>query len=175
MLNDKLVDDIKELCLNEDNTLWQMGDLLVTAALSDEEMAKLAVAVSRKIGTLKDRERNAREFPTEKRDKRYAWGVYKALWPIPNAEDRQQLLDSRTAWTIDSIQMQVRLWVEKEAEGKGLRGPSQKLSSNMRLGNYRVSGELINGVIKLSIPTGAAEVKTFELNDETILQVVLSD
>lgn len=169
MLSEKLVEDMKQLCNRESETLWEQGDRLVGEALSDDELAKLAQVVQRRAMTLRERERVSREFPAAVRDHRHAWTVYRILSRIPDPRERQAILDARAEWTVEAMEIQVREWVRKQT-GVEPKAQEHRTRGGMRLGNVRVTGQLQqNGRIKLTIEAPVADLQTFDTGDEVVI------
>lgn len=172
-LTEDLVTQMKELVAHEETSLWAQGDRLAEAHLGDAALGKLAQILQRKVATLRERERVAREFPPHTRDSRHSWTVYKVLTRIPNPEERAKLLNARTEWTVEAMETQVREWVRREAERQGIvpgghLGRS-KSRSGMRIGNIRVVGELVGDQLKITIETATDDAKLVDFPGELIL------
>jgi hypothetical protein len=172
MLTDDLVTRMKKLIRTEEASLWEQGDLLKDAALSDEEVGKLAEILQRKVATLRHRERVSREIPPEMRDSRHAWTIYSILIRIPDQKDRKRLLNARTEWRVEDMEYQVRLVLEKM--GGGRDGLDQvKRRGGMRLGNVRIIGTLVGDRLKLVIEAPVGDVKVYEdTSDVTIAATI---
>lgn len=173
-ITDDLITKMKDLCLQETETLWIQGDLLVAAALGEEDLRKLAEMVQRKVMTLRERERVAREFPEAMRDKRHAWTIYRVLTRIPDAEAREKLLNARSEWTIEAMELEVRRYGEAAAREKMAKSDiklapvATKLRGGMRFGNVRVSGEMVEDQLTLKIEHPVLESQIYPIGRETV-------
>lgn len=172
MLSEALIDQLKELCRQENDTLWKQGDLLVEAALNDEDMGKLAQILQLKAATLRDRERVSREFPANTRDTRHSWSVYRTLMRVSDAQDRRTILDARQEWTMEAMEIQVREWVKRQI-GTDPSPVPHRTRSGMRLGNLRVIGQLVDGRLKLTIEAPATDLRTFEDGTEVTISAII--
>jgi hypothetical protein len=117
-------EQMKTLLTREDMTLWDQGDLLNAQNLSAAELAKYAQRWQRKYSTLKRRMEIASQFPKKGglRDSRHSFHVYSELARIPAEfeQERRDLLDARSEWTIESMRRGVNDWLL----GRGLGGAS---------------------------------------------------
>lgn len=171
MLTDDVITRMKALIKKEEISLWEQGDILKDAALSDEEMGKLAQILQRKVATLRHRERVSREIPPNMRDSRHSWSIYSILIRVPDQAERQRLLDSRLEWTIESMELQVRQLLQAKMGKEGKLPPKRR--GGMRLGNVRVIGTLVGDRLKLVIEAPVADVKVHEdTSDLTIAATV---
>jgi hypothetical protein len=156
MLTDEVINAMKAFCARENSTLWEMGDYLNEHRLTDDEMGKLGEIVQRTTQTLRQRENVAREFPIDVRDtSKYAWGIYKELLSVKGAEARQEILDSRSDWTIDSIRLYISDHNAGIAASKGKRGKGVKQQggthAGMKLRDIIVRGEISGDEITLTV------------------------
>lgn len=170
MLTEKLIEEMSELCLSENQTLWAQGDLLVKAALDTAELTKLAEKLQRKVSTLRDREMVAREVPAAKRDKRHAWTVYKTLMRVTEPEERWKLLESRSEWRVEDMEAQVALWLKKRANDRaGIELGDQTVRAGMRLGGpggLKVKAERKGSYVEISIEGVLRDVDARQVGDK---------
>jgi hypothetical protein len=173
VLTQEIIEHMKEFCLNEDKMLWQMGDYLNEHKLTDEEIEKLADIVQRKASTLRQREMVAREFQPEVRNYNHAWSVYKELMRVKGKDSRQELLDGRNEWTVDSMKSAVNDFISSQpSDGSGrnrIGTPLGGASAGMRIGNILIRGTEQNGELTITIDKPLSDIQTLSGKQSTTI------
>ena len=169
-LTDSFIEKMQELCRNESLCLFEMGDLLVQAQLTDEEMKKLAQVVQRKASTLRQRERVSREITKDMRDDKHSWTVYAELVRIPEKKDRITLLNSRTEWTVEAMRKAVDDFIDTQS-GRPRRVRVDK--AGLKVGDVTVVAELSGDDLTITIKNPTGDVTPIKLSHATILHTSL--
>lgn len=149
MLDEELIDAMRKLRDDEDNSLWKQGDLLRDNALTKAEMRKLAELLQRKTSTLEERKRVSTETPSEYRRTEYAWTIYKEFTRIEDPAVRWQLMFSRKDWTYNSAKEAVNL-----ALGKPVAPVANALSKAMVVGDILIKAKLDKGTLTIKAFVG---------------------
>lgn len=168
---------------------WELGYMIVDESLASEDMGKLAQVAGVKVGTLKDWEKVAREFPrkpTDRRIKGLTWSHHKELARLPTRADRMKILKDRhpvTEWTTDGLRQTVNKWLlahqpEGTKPGKKIGQPRQMQArqgmafpSGLRL----VGEESDDGKITLRFPGRLVEIDKADVFGESVIQVTPND
>lgn len=164
-----------EFIKQEDQTLWDQGDALVAYNPTDEEFVKLAEHHNRSVATLRQRMRVANEFKTVRRDAG-SFYVYVHLIKIHDPAKRAGVLAEKEPgdWTVDGMATRVAQYLRDT--GATRRIPEMR-RAGMRLGDYRVTGELDPGPsysLMLTISNGdlsSATVEYQKIGNKILVQV----
>jgi hypothetical protein len=136
----------------EDQTLWDQGDALVAYNPTDEEFTKLAEHHNRAVKTLKTRMKVANEFKPESRHAG-SFYVYAQLLKVNDPGKRQSILTERPPgeWTVDAMGARVTQYLRDTGSTRRVYDMRR---AGMRLGEYRVTGELDGLGLMLTITNG---------------------
>jgi hypothetical protein len=140
--------------------LWQQGDLLFAARLTESQYRKVAQQTHLSRDVLHEREQMARAFTPERRNLKVSWSVHKVLARIQDEDEQDRLLRSRNDWTVDAMRHAVRKWVEKTG---GNVGVVPAFRAGMSVGGIKVTGRRVGDRIEVSIeapPFGKPQTMT---------------
>ena len=116
------------------------------------------------------RRRVASEFPADRRDSRFAFGVYKQLLRLPDPDQRWDLLGSRASWTETEMQNAVNVLIDAERAKVG-KPSGLQTANGMRVGPYRIKGELIDGELRLDVDAPIATVESLVGSSRTTVSL----
>lgn len=167
--------EFTEFIRQEDQTLWDQGDALVAYNPTDEEFVKLAEHHNRSVNTLRLRMRVANEFKKGQRNAG-SFYVYANLIKVHDPAKRASILAEKEIgdWTVDAMTGRVAQYLRDTGSTRRLY---EMRRAGMRLGDYRVTGELDSGPadsLMLTISNGDlsdAKVEYQKIGNKIIVQV----
>jgi hypothetical protein len=136
----------------EDQTLWDQGDALVAYNPSDGEFVKLAEHHNRAVATLRQRMKVANEFKLGDREAG-SFYVYVHLLKVHDPGKRRSILAEKPIgeWTVDAMTARVTQYLRDTGS---TRRVFEMRRAGMRIGEYRVTGELDGLGLMLTISNG---------------------
>jgi hypothetical protein len=148
----ELDDQFTQFIQQEDQTLWDQGDALVAYNPTDAEFEKLAEHHNRSVATLRTRMRVANEFKPGNRDAG-SFYVYVHLLKIHDPLKRASILAEKNLgdWTVDGMAARVAQYLRDTG---ATRRVYEMRRAGMRLGDYRVTGELDDNGLMLTVSNG---------------------
>lgn len=169
----ELDEEFTQFIKQEDMTLWEQGDALVTYNPTDEEFVKLAERHSRSVETLRKRMRVANEFKPGNRNAG-SFYVYAHLIKIQDPVKRASILAEKEIgdWTVDGMASRVAQYMRDTGS---TRRVAEMRRAGMRLGDYRVVGELDTTGLMLTISNGDLSGATLvheRLGAKLLVQVI---
>jgi hypothetical protein len=131
--------------------LWEQGDMLFAARLTEAQYRLVAQQTHLSRDTLHEREQMARVFPPERRHSQVSWSVHKVLARVQDEDEQDRLLASRdpSDWSTDAMRRVVRRYLEKHEPGNV--GVVPAFRAGMSVGGVKVTGRLVNDRIEISV------------------------
>lgn len=168
--SDEVWPEFSKLIQQEEQTLWRQGDLI--QGMNDSELGRLATKANRTLTTLRERERVSREFPEEMRDEKVSWTCYRILLRIKDADERQEILQSRTRWTIELMTAEVTNRNQQRLPRRSVLDEI-KVSGGFLLGDFKVTGNRgPDGTVTLTTPNAVISIEPHDLGSAGAVIVI---
>lgn len=156
MLNENIIDQLREFSGEEDNALWAQGDILNENEITKDEIKRLALILQQSPAKLAARQWVAAENPIDYRKSTYSWALYAIFTKISNRNARYTAMFSRTEWTLTEAKEIARSFNPKTQEQNKLTGIER---STLKVGNVSVKAKLDpKGNLTLYVSLGAERV-----------------